>query len=77
MQKLCRGFGPLVAYPITQFERVFMLNLHSFADAVRAQTEKRAMLAQRQSISSFNPNVVAACAQWEWDQTGPLRRRAA
>jgi hypothetical protein len=54
-----------------------MPNLHSFADAVRAQIERRTRLVQRQAISSFNPNVVVACAQWEWDQTGPLRQRAA
>jgi hypothetical protein len=54
-----------------------MSNLHSFAFAVRAQAERRMLRAQRDAISSFNPNVVVACAQWEWDQTGPLRRRAA
>jgi len=49
----------------------------SFDEAVRAQVARRTLRLQRYTISSFNPDVVAACALWEWDRNGPLRRMPA
>lgn len=52
---------------------------HSYADPAtkRAQHERSSQRHRHYGISSFNPNVVAACAEWEWDRQGPLRRWAA